>query len=140
MHVKKNQTQTTKSICKSFILWPCVITVQSHFCADGWTCSSHVAHLYYFKLYVSFSVYFYWVDHVFILIISWCSLSKKSLQTNLPHHKHFCIAFAYLLMFCHFFLMLNNQVAPSKNTALFRFLIFSDILCERNDCWVILDI
>lgn len=105
MAVRKNQTLNTKSAYKNFILLPCVITVQSYFCVEGLCCSSYVAHLFYFKLYVNFSGC--------LFLVSWpcycnhlSAPSKKSQQTNQPHHTHLCIAFVYLLMLCLFFLTL----------------------------------
>lgn len=69
-----------------------------------------------------------WIDHVVTVIIFRCSLSKTSQQTNQPHHTLlycFCLSFNVLPFFSN--LMLNNQVAQSRNPVLFRFLIFSNI-------------
>lgn len=73
-----------------------------------------------------------WVDHVITVIISQCSLSKKSQQTSQPHHTHFCIAFVYLLMFCQFFLtfclvikLLNLEIQLSSCFC------YSPIFCVR---------
>lgn len=136
------------------VLSYCLVSVPSHLCADGLTCSTYVAHLYCFKLYVSFSSCMFLVSSPCCYCSNFLVLPLQKIPTNQPTTPHtslywFCLSFKLFSNFSN--LMLNNKVAQSRNTALFRFLtfcvremivesywIFSNFRCFATVLWFLL--